>query len=211
VPIDLAKKVQFFTLDVISTIGLGKSFSMLDNDADVFNYAESSEKGLYESGVAIGLGFGLVAQLPWIGKLFAPSPEDSDGFGKMMATCFQYVDERVAKPIDAKSDMFVSFMRHGLTHEELRSESLEQMFAGSDNTATSIRGSLLYIMTNPRVYRKLQREVDETAQTGIFPENGSKMVSYAQAKQLPYLQAVIRESIRIFPLAVNTFHRDVPP
>lgn len=211
VPMDLAKKVQFFTLDVISTIGLGKCFGMLDNDTDVSDYATSSEKGLYSSGVAIGLGFGLVAQLPWIGKFIAPSPKDSNGFGKMMATCFRYVDERAARPIDAQSDMLASFMRHGLTHDELRSEALEQIFAGSDNTATSIRGSLLYIMTNPRVYRKLQLEIDEAVHTGIFSENNSKIVSYAQAKQLPYLQAVIREGIRIFPPAVNTFPRDVPP
>ncbi|TVY42183.1 Cytochrome P450 monooxygenase [Lachnellula occidentalis] len=211
VPMDLAKKVQFFTLDVISTIGLGKCFGMLENDTDVSNYAESSEKGLHASGVAIGLGFGLIAQLPWIGKFIAPSPKDCTGFGKMMGTCFRYVDERAAKPFDTPSDMLASFMRHGLTHEELRSEALEQVFAGSDNTATAIRGSLLYIMTNPRVYRKLQREIDEAVQTGISSENSSRIVSYAQAKRLPYLQAVIREGIRTFTPAVNTFPRDVPP
>lgn len=32
VPIDLAKKVQYFILDVISTDGLGKSFGMLQSD-----------------------------------------------------------------------------------------------------------------------------------------------------------------------------------
>ncbi|KAH8810918.1 cytochrome P450 71A20 [Xylogone sp. PMI_703] len=211
VPIDLAKKVQFFALDIISTIGLGTCFGMLNNDSDVSDYAKSSENGLYLSGIAIGLGFGLVAQLPWIGKFIAPTPKDPTGFGKMMATCFRYVDERAAKPIDAPSDMLASFMRHGLTHDELRSEALEQIFAGSDNTASSIRGSLLYIMTNPRIYRKLQHEIDEVVRTGILSEIGSKIVSYAQAKQLPYLQAVIREGIRMFTPAVNIFPRDVPP
>jgi hypothetical protein len=32
VPIDLAKKVQYFTLDIISTVGLGKSFGILQSD-----------------------------------------------------------------------------------------------------------------------------------------------------------------------------------
>jgi len=59
-----------------------------------------------------------------------------------------------------KSDMFASFVRHGLDTEELVSESVLQVVAGSDTTATALRCIFLYVMTHPRVYRQLQREID---------------------------------------------------
>jgi cytochrome P450 len=66
-------------------------------------------------------------------------------------------------------------------------------------------------MTNPRVYAKLQREVDDAVRDGKAPPRGEGFVSSVQARQLPYLHAVIRESIRTRPPVVNIFSRDVPP
>lgn len=183
---------------------------MLESDTDVCDYAKSTEEGLRFATLAFGLGISFIAQKKWVGKLLSPSPKDSHGFGKMMATCFRYVDERAAKPSDARSDMLASFIRHGITRDELRSEALEQIVAGSDTTAAAIRGSLLYIMTNPRVYLKLQREIDEAVRNGISSDDDSEIVPHAQARRLPYLQAVIREAIRIWPPVVNVFSRDVP-
>ncbi|KAK1763965.1 Pisatin demethylase [Phialemonium atrogriseum] len=210
VPVDLGKKVQYFTLDVISGVGLGKTFGMLRSDSDVDDYIKSSEEGLVIINLALALGFSWLAQAPFIGRFVAPSPTDNNGLGKMMATCFRYVDERTANPTSKQSDMLASFMRHGLNGAELRTEALEQIIAGSDTTAGAIRGTLLHIMTNPRVYRKLQREVDSAARAGNAPLPGEGLIASAQAKQLPYLQAVIREALRIWPPVVNIFPRDVP-
>ncbi|CEN60829.1 hypothetical protein ASPCAL03261 [Aspergillus calidoustus] len=211
VPMDLAKKVQYFTLDVISSVGLGKTFGMLQSDRDVDDYIQSGEDGLAIGNSALAMGFSWLAQAPIIGKFIAPSPSDTNGFGKMMAACFRAVDERAAAPSDKRSDMLASFMRHGLAGDELRSEALEQIIAGSDTTAGAIRGTLLHLMTNIRVYRKLQREVDEAVALGQAPRTIEEgLISAAQARQLPYLQAVIREAMRIWPPVTNIFSRDVP-
>jgi len=207
---DLAKKAQYFTLDVISTVGLGQAFGMLANDTDLFDFIKSTEEGLRIATAALALGVSFLTQLPWIGPLIAPSARDSNGFGKMMATCYRYVNERASKPTDAKSDMLASFIRNGISGDELRSEALEQVIAGSDTTAAAIRGSLLHIMTNPRVYIKLQREIDDAVELGNAPQIGTGIVSNTQAKQLPYLQAVIREALRVWPPVLNIFSRDVP-
>ncbi|KAL2830846.1 cytochrome P450 [Aspergillus cavernicola] len=210
VPMDLAKKVQYFTLDVISSVGLGKAFGMLQSDHDVDNYLQSSEEGLAIGNTALAMGFTWITQAPFIGRFIAPSPKDNNGFGKMMASCFRLVDERAASSTDARSDMLASFMRHGLAGDELRSEALEQILAGSDTTAGAIRGTLLHIMTNPRVYLKLQCEVDDAVRCGHAPSTGEGLITAAQARQLPYLQAVIREALRVWPPVANIFPRDVP-
>ncbi|KAJ5832685.1 hypothetical protein N7474_000996 [Penicillium riverlandense] len=208
VPMDLAKKVQYFTLDVISSVGLGTAFGMLQSDHDVDDYLQSSEEGLAIGHTALAMGFSWIAQAPFIGRFIAPSPKDNNGFGKMMAACFRLVDERAASSTDERSDMLASFMRHGLKDDELRTEALEQIIAGSDTTAGAIRGTLLHVMTNPRVYFRLQREVDDAVRSGNAPSEG--LITAAQARQLPYLQAVIREALRVWPPVANIFPRDVP-
>ena len=210
VPMDLAKKVQYFTLDVISSVGLGKAFGMLQSDCDVNDYLQSSEEGLAIGSTALAMGFSWITQAPFIGRFIAPSPQDNNGFGRMMATCFRLVDERAASPVDKRSDMLASFMRHGLAGDELRTEALEQIIAGSDTTAGAIRGTLLHLMTNPRVYLKLQREVDDAVHRDRAPSTGGGLITAAQARQLPYLQAVIREALRVWPPVANIFSRDVP-
>ncbi|KXH42947.1 cytochrome P450 [Colletotrichum simmondsii] len=210
-PMDLAKKIQYFTLDVISSVGLGKAFGMLRTDSDVDDYLKSTEEGLSAISVACAIGISWMAQSPIIGKFIAPSPTDKNGFGKMIAACFRYVDERTEKPTDERSDMLASFIRHGLNGDELKTEALEQIIAGSDTTAAAIRGTLLQVMTNPRVYAKLQHEIDEAVRAGNAPKLGEGIISLGQAKKLPYLQAVIRESLRIRPPVLNIFSRDVPP
>jgi cytochrome P450 len=210
VPMDLAKKVQYFTLDVISSVGLGKEFGMLQSDHDVDDYLQSTEEGLATASTALAMGFSWITQAPLIGKFIAPSPKDNNGFGKMMTACFRLVDERAASSTDQRSDMLASFMRHGLEGDELRTEALEQILAGSDTTAAAIRGTLLHLMTNPRVYLKLQREIDDAVRYGRAPTADEGLVTTAQARQLPYLQAVIRESLRVWPPVVNIFSRDVP-
>jgi cytochrome P450 len=128
----------------------------------------------------------------------------------MMATCFRLVDERAASPADERSDMLASFMRQGLAGDELRTEALEQIIAGSDTTASAIRGTLLHLMTNPCVYLKLQREIDDAVRSDRALSTGGGLITAAQARQLPYLQAVIREALRVWPPVANIFSRDVP-
>ncbi len=207
----MARKVQFFTLDVISKIGLGTAFGMLQADTDVDDYLQSSEEGLFNGHTALALGVSWLAHLPWLGRFISPSPDDGSGFGKMMAACFRLVDARAARPADERSDMLASFMRHGLAGDELRTEALEQIIAGSDTTATAIRAALLHIMTNPRVCRKLQDEVDDAVRDERAPRRADGIITAAQARQLHYLQAVIREALRFSPPVANIFSRDVPP
>lgn len=79
--------------------------------------------------------------------------------------------------------------------------------AGSDTTATSTRATLLLIITNPRVYRKLQQEIDDFASAGRL----SSPVTEAEALKMPYLQACIKEGMRRFPSITQLRERECPP
>ena len=83
-PMDIGRKAQYFTLDVLSSLAFGQSFGDIRTDSDNHKYIETVE----ESGPAIIM----VMVLPWISKLLQlpflkgvlPSAEDTIGFGKVM-------------------------------------------------------------------------------------------------------------------------------
>lgn len=208
-PMDLARKVQYFTLDVISEIGFGQTFGDLKADADLNDYAKSSEEGLFALTVAASLGLNWLLHIPWVGRLVGPSEKDKTGFGKMMSTARILVDERVKSSTDTRSDMLASFIRHGMSKEDIFSESLLQILAGSDTTATAIRGITLYLFTHPRAYTKLQTEIDTAVKEGRAPIS-PKIISDAESRNLEYLQAVIKEGIRMYPPVTDLLSKCVP-
>ena len=75
-------------------------------------------------------------------------------------------------------------------------------FAGSDTTATAIRCAIYQLTRNPQFKAKLFEEIDNAKL--------SPMISYAEAIKLPYLAAVIKESLRVHPSISLTFPRHVP-
>lgn len=62
---------------------------------------------------------------------------------------------------------------------------------------------IFYVVTNPRVLTKLRAEITNA--------HAPSPISDAQAKSLPYLQAVIKEGLRLCPPITGIMFRDVPP
>ncbi|KAH7401054.1 cytochrome P450 monooxygenase-like protein [Phaeosphaeria sp. MPI-PUGE-AT-0046c] len=205
---NLAKKIPYFTLDVISHVGLGQPFGNLLADKDLNDYHQASEVGLKISNTAFALGIDWLRSVPIIGPAISPSEKDSTGFGRMMAEARKLIDARVSTSIEEKSDMLASFIRHGVSGDDLFQEAFEQILAGSDTTAAAIRIIMLYIISHPRIYKKLQAEIDDAVKSGIAPASG--VISDASTRELAYLCAVIREGMRVHPPVTNIFSRITP-
>jgi cytochrome P450 len=67
---------------------------------------------------------------------------------------------------------------------------------------------MLHVMTSPLVYTRLQAEIDEAVRAGKI---SSPIVQESEARQLPYLQAVIHEGLRISPPTGGLLSKVVPP
>jgi cytochrome P450 len=76
--------------------------------------------------------------------------------------------------------------------------------AGGGTTATTLRATMLFIITNPHVYRTLQTEIDATTKLDV-------VISNEQPNRLPYLQAVVKEGVRMWPGATGIMSKVVPP
>jgi cytochrome P450 len=207
-PMDISQKTHYFTMDVIGALAFGNPFGYLKEDKDLYDYSK-----ITESLVPVMM---VLANVPWLADLLhsrflsglLPKESDALGFGAFIGVAKNVVAKRFASTSIQQSDMLGSFMCHGLTAEELSSEALLQVAAGADTTANTIRAVLLHLLANPSVYRKLQAEVDDSIRSGQI----SSPIKDSEARQLPYLQAVIKEGLRILPPVTGALmFRTVPP
>lgn len=77
---------------------------------------------------------------------------------------------------------------------------LNNLIAGSDTTANLLCATVYYVLKNPKVYEKLHMECTSL----------DVPVSWKKAQQLPYLDAVMREAMRIHPGVGLMLERIVP-
>lgn len=89
---------------------------------------------------------------------------------------------------------------------DLGSMAVATVFAGSDTTAISTRAVLYHLLKNPHAKQCLVNEIDEFWQQGKL----SDPVALTEADSMPYLQAVLLESLRYHPAVGLTLPRVVP-
>lgn len=114
-----------------------------------------------------------------------------------------------AKDTDVRQDMLSSFISHGLNENDVMLESVIQILAGADTTATAIRSIMLHTITSPHVYNTLQKEIDTALQDGRVSAEG--IIKDSEARELTYLQAVIKEGLRIWPPITALLPKVSPP
>ncbi|KAG0727396.1 putative cytochrome P450 12a5, mitochondrial [Chionoecetes opilio] len=85
----------------------------------------------------------------------------------------------------------------GLSRKDVTTLILDMLFAGIDTTSHSMAFTLYLLARHPEAQAKLQEEVD-----GVLRGHEGPLTERHLA-QLTYLKAVIKESLRIFPLVVG--------
>lgn len=79
--------------------------------------------------------------------------------------------------------------------------------AGSDTTAISLSTIIYYLTKNPHKAQKLRDEIHEFEEKGEI----SDPAMFQEVQKMPYLQAVIKEALRIHPATGQLLGRVVPP
>ncbi|EJP64697.1 Cytochrome P450 CYP570H1 [Beauveria bassiana ARSEF 2860] len=189
---DIAKRIQFFTLDTIAHLCFGKPLGFVESDLDKHNFIATLEEQLpflqyFLVILTLNTVLRWIAAVPWISR--------------------KVIDDRLNESEKPQSDMLGSFLKHGLGPDEAEMEMSITLIAGSDTTATALRAILLSIISTPTVYQRLINEIDAAEAKGHL----SHPVRNCEAQKLPYLQAVIREGLRRFPPVTQLREREAPP
>ncbi|ESZ95638.1 hypothetical protein SBOR_3986 [Sclerotinia borealis F-4128] len=196
----------YFSWDVISQVTFSRPMGFMETASDHSGFIHVAEQALDY--------FGVIGQLPaldhWLGKN-PITPIGPPTFDKAAMWCAEQSMARQqgtdAKFTDRK-DMLDSFIELKDTNPELMNDNsivgclLINVLAGADTTAIVLRSIIYFTLKNPRVYKKLIRE--------LISENLSTPVSYKDASKLPYIGAIVKEASRIHPGVGLLLERIVP-
>ncbi|KUF96010.1 Pectinesterase [Phytophthora nicotianae] len=216
-PFSLKEELLHFTMDVISKIGFGVELNTLKDSPD-----RDTDHEFLEAFDSAGVGFAVRVQTPiWVWrikrflnigweKVFQKDIAKMHNFiNKVIMESMQKKAELAAKgeKMDAK-DLISLFMESNLRESEdmhiedddvtiMRDMVMTFIFAGKDTTAHSMSWFVVMMNRYPDVLRKIREEMKEKL-PGLF--NGEiRVPTQEQVRNLVYLEAVIKENMRLTP------------
>jgi benzoate 4-monooxygenase len=210
--------------DTIGDLAFGSPFGMLKAGADIAEVRMSlNAPPIYAPAVQILNRRGEVSAtlgcLPSIKPYakYLPDPFFSQGLTaveNLAGIAIARVKERLENPPNINRKDLLARLQEGrdekgepLGFEELTAEALTQLIAGSDTTSNSSCALLYYVAGTPGVLPKLQAELDAAIPDGV----ATKVPDYETVRNLPYLEAVINETLRIHSTSGIGLPRQIPP
>jgi len=123
---------------------------------------------------------------------------------------FRRTQEKMTKRLNSDTDRldFIHYVkRHndekGMTRDEIDSSFTSLCIAGGETTGTFLSSATYYLIQNPHAMAKLVSEIRDT-----FAREED--MSDSRLEELPYLGAVIKETLRLAPPLASGHPRQVP-
>ncbi|KAI2621830.1 cytochrome P450 [Hypoxylon sp. NC1633] len=208
--VDFGRLIRFFQVDIVTLVGMGEPWGDLAEETDHFDFISITDGFVpfLHSFMMIPMFRDFFASKFFL-SLAGPKATDEKGMGRFLGIIKKIVERRLSgNPSESNrdGDMLDEWIKHGLTPRECELELAIQVPAGSETSTTAIRGIMLYLLSAPSVYRRLQEDIT----AGIRDGRISSPITQEEAKKLPYLQAVIQEGLRMVPPATLGFPKKVP-
>ncbi|KAH6723524.1 cytochrome protein [Leptodontidium sp. MPI-SDFR-AT-0119] len=208
--VSLPTMLLYFTFDVIGTVTINSPFGLLESEHDVQDIIDSIHSFL-DYGAVTGLlsefhrpifnTLSLIGRQPRVMALFnfvlkqieIHRADGKVGHGNRKAESF------LSKSMDlvdsGKFDM-----------NDVFDVCAGNIGAGSDTTTVAINAAIFHTYSTPHVLKALRKELDDAIANGRI----SNPITFKEAQGLPYLQAVVKEALRIHPPIGSQLSRVVP-
>ncbi|KAL2521438.1 Cytochrome [Forsythia ovata] len=198
VSVDLSEKVSSLSVEMSCRMVFGKKYE--DKDID-----ERGFKVVIQEGMKLGAIPNLGDYFPFLGVL------DLQGLTRKMKALSKVFDQFFEKVIDDHVragdqgptkdivDIMMSIMQSGGTdfqfdRRHVKAIMLDMLAASMDTAASSVEWILSELLKNPRVMKKVQKELEEVV--GL-----DRMVEESDLESLEYLDMVVKETFRLHPVA----------
>lgn len=193
-PMELDDFISFTTFDVVGEVLFSKAFGFLDAGADLENTVENN---LMLEKVAAP-----VSQFRWMQLLLGNPFVTMLGLSPssmVFRIALENLKERKKNP-DARFDVVAHWLRYleqhpdRTTYRNVEAQTTTNIGAGSDTVSAGIQSTLYYMILHPETWERARDEIRAARRGGLCE---GRVVSYADAQQLPYMQACIKEALRI--------------
>ncbi|KAH7254694.1 cytochrome P450 [Fusarium solani] len=207
---DIGQWTLFYTWDVVGAVTFSQPIGYLEKGYDFDGTLSNADKAMDY--------FTVVGTMPFLDRVFDKNPVchiGPPGFNTITGISIKHlVDRYQGNDKDyhdpEKPDFLDKFIEaknadpENVNDPQIVSWLMVNMIAGADTTAITIRSSLYFSLKNPGVWERL---TDEVLAAGF---HGRTPPSYKEVKALPYVDAVIREALRMLPGVSMTMERYVP-
>ncbi|WVZ60390.1 hypothetical protein U9M48_010424 [Paspalum notatum var. saurae] len=195
-PLVVKNHLSMVAFNNITRLAFGKRFvnamGELDEQGREF-------KAIITNGIKIGASLSIAQYIPWLRWL---SPVDEQLFKahgdrrdrltvKIMEEHAEALKQRGAKQhfVDA---LFTLREKYDLSDDTVIGLLWDMITAGADTTVISVEWAMAELVRNPTVQEKLQEELDRVV-------GRHRVLLETDFLNLPYLQAVVKESLRLHP------------
>lgn len=207
-PLNFGDWIHYLTWDIMGEITFSKRFGFLDQARDVGNVLSNT--------FYLAFYVTSMAYMQWLHALLFGNPIlrwlDFQPNEHAYMTCVNNIAER-----KQHKEPHVDMMEYWLGSQARDPEHMTDKdvfcavmgnLGGGGDTIGSVLQAFFYHMlkAHPRHLHNLRQEIDTAAAAGKL----SRIVSYTEAQKLPYLQACIKETLRIFPAVAWNLPREVP-
>ncbi|KAK1226919.1 hypothetical protein PQX77_010089 [Marasmius sp. AFHP31] len=226
--LDVLPWCNYLAFDIIGDLAFGAPFGMLvackdsapvpvDQKAAMDQYGQELEKTQQKEIPAVqvingrGEFSGSMGTIPtWLRPLAKKTPwfrQGSEDVKTLAGIAIMAVSKRLRTESD-RADLLQKLQNskdengHPMGPGELTAEALTLLIAGSDTTSNSTCAIIHYLATYPEAQAKLQAELDEHVPA-------DEPATFEEVKNLPYLQAVINEALRLHSTSAIGLPRQV--
>lgn len=203
--VDMTRWYSYITFDVIADLTFGESFHCL-RDKDYHPWVSMAFQSLKAFGpISIKRHFPIWGRIL---KLF-----ETQAAVEFRREFFRFGERKIAWRMSTEMTRpdFMGFItRHqdekglGMTIKEIQSSVNSFMIAGTETSATMLTGTTMMLIQHPDKMNKLINEI-----RGKFGKHTD--ITLEEVSNLPYLDAVFHEGLRMYPPVPTGFARVVPP
>ncbi|KAF5708566.1 cytochrome P450 monooxygenase oxidoreductase [Fusarium mundagurra] len=212
--VEISHWMQCYAFDVIGMMTLGKRFGFLDSGEDIQGIMSSlSQYLVYCANVGV---FPERHKTLFRRQMRSKTVSGLSHVREFANTQLEEKREKVKTDEEADGnaaeDFVTKFLRlqakdpGKITNADISSVCNMNIGAGSDTTSISLTSIIFNLIKYPGVLQQLRAEIQHHESRGTV----SDPITFAEANKLPYLQAVIKEGLRMHPATGLSLGRVVP-
>ncbi|KUI60571.1 Pisatin demethylase [Cytospora mali] len=209
-PFDLGRWVQYYAWDVVGSVTFSQPIGYLEKGYDFDGTLRDSESALDY--------FAVVGMIPVLDHLFDKNPVmhlGPPGFNTITGISLKHLADRYqGNDKDYHDPDTPDFLDRFIEAKNADPKEVDDaqiigwlminMIAGADTTAATLKSAFYHCLHNKRIWERLQQE---TLAAGLHKDTP---VAYKDSHSIPYLEAVVREALRILPGVSMPLERYVP-